>query len=215
LLPHRRLDREGTTDVDALEFLPLTAAVLAVPQFLPQLAAIRRSGDTAGVSWSWAALTSASNAGWFVYFVVSGYHTALVPAASATIFAGALAVLIARRGGVRRAAAATVVAWALLLVAAGLVAGGTGLGTALTVSFAIQVTPSVWTAYRTDEPTGISRGTWLLILAELLCWGVYGAHESDVQLTVLGAIGVVAATLMLVRAAPRAQRRARTPARMS
>ena len=36
--------------------LPLVAAFLAVPQFLPQLARVRRASTTAGVSWSWAAL---------------------------------------------------------------------------------------------------------------------------------------------------------------
>src|SRR5215470_8685851 len=44
--------------------LPLVAAVLAVPQFLPQLARLARTGETAGVSWSWAALTSINNAAW-------------------------------------------------------------------------------------------------------------------------------------------------------
>jgi hypothetical protein len=57
----------------------------------------------------------------------------------------------------------------------------------------------VWTAYRTHRPTGIARGTWLLILVELFCWGVYGVHESDLQLTVLGWTGVAASVLMLAR----------------
>jgi hypothetical protein len=70
----------------------------------------------------------------------------------------------------------------------------------LTVSFVLQVAPSVWTAYRTRRPTGISRGTWLLIFAELFCWGVYGVHESDPRLTVLGWTGVFASILMLIRA---------------
>src|SRR5512142_2504738 len=74
------------------------AAVLAVPQFLPQLARLRRTGETAGVSWSWAALTSVNNAAWAGYFALSGLWTALVPATSATVLAGALAVLLARRG---------------------------------------------------------------------------------------------------------------------
>ena len=60
--------------------LPLVAAVLAVPQFLPQLARVRRAGTTAGVSWSWAALTSVNNAAWLAYFALSGFWTALVPA---------------------------------------------------------------------------------------------------------------------------------------
>ena len=65
--------------------LPLVAAVLAVPQFLPQLARLRRTGETAGVSWSWAALISINNAAWLGYFALSGFWTALVPAVSATI----------------------------------------------------------------------------------------------------------------------------------
>ena len=70
--------------------LPLVAAILAVPQFLPQLARLRRTGETAGVSWSWAALTSVNNAAWAGYFALSGFWTALVPATSATVLAGAL-----------------------------------------------------------------------------------------------------------------------------
>ncbi len=183
-----------------LDWLPVVATLFAVPQFLPQMAAVWRTGDTAGVSWAWAALTSVSNAGWIAYFALSGYWTALVPAIAATVLAGALAVLLARRRGVRPRPAAAVAGWAVLLLVAWVVAGRAGVGTALTASFVLQVTPSVWTAYRTARPTGISRGTWLLILAELLCWGVYGVHESDLQLTVLGGTGVVAGVLMLARA---------------
>lgn len=182
-----------------LEWLPVAATVFAVPQFLPQLAAVRRTGDTAGVSWSWAALTSVGNGGWIGYFALSGYWTALVPATSATVLAGALAVLLARRGGVRVRSAAAVAGWAALLVLAWALAGRAGIGTALTASFVLQVAPSVWTAYRTRHPTGISRGTWLLVLAELLCWGVYGLYRSDPQLAVLGWTGVVASVLMLAR----------------
>jgi hypothetical protein len=63
----------------------------------------------------------------------------------------------------------------------------------------LQVTPSVWTAYRTHQPSGIARGTWLLILAELLCWGLYGLHQSDPRLAVLGWTGVAASVLVLAR----------------
>ena len=82
--------------------LPLVAVVLAVPQFLPQLARVRRSGTMAGVSWSWAALTSVNNAAWLAYFALSGFWTALVPAISATVLSGLLAVELARRGGACR-----------------------------------------------------------------------------------------------------------------
>ncbi len=182
--------------------LPLVAAILAVPQFLPQLARLRRTGETAGVSWSWAALTSINNAAWAGYFALSGFWTALVPAISATVLAGALAVMLARRGaGFSRRSAALALAWTALLITAARLFGRAGLGTALTVAFLLQVTPSVWTAYRADDITGIAKGTWLLILGELLCWGLFGIYESDPRLIVLGATGVVASLLVLARVA--------------
>ena len=191
----------------AFSLLPVVAAVLAVPQFLPQLARLRRTGETAGVSWSWAALTSINNAAWAAYFALSGFWTALVPAISATVLAAALAVMLTRRGtGFPRRPAALALAWAVLLIAAGL-SGRAGLGTALTIAFGLQVTPSVWTAYRTDRTTGIAMGTWLLIFGEPLCWGVFGIYQADPRLIVLGATGVTASLLVLARAArPRAPR---------
>ncbi|HXH95865.1 MAG TPA: hypothetical protein VNH40_01525, partial [Gaiellaceae bacterium] len=102
----------------------------------------------------------------------------------------------------------------LLAVAAS--AGGVGAqGALLTGAFALQVTPSLWTAYRTDRPTGISRGTWALVLGELSCWTVFGVHRSAPRLIVLGITGVVASTLMLARTfrAPEASGREITLAR--
>jgi uncharacterized protein with PQ loop repeat len=182
-----------------LDWLPVVATVFAVPQFLPQLLAVWRTGDTAGVSWTWAALTSVSNGGWIVYFGQSRLWTALVPATAATVLAGFLALLLARRDRVPGRGAAIVAGWAALLGLAWAIAGRVGLGTVLIVSFILQVTPSVWTAYRTARPSGVSRGTWLLILAELFCWGVYGLHIGDPRLIVLGWTGVAASVLVLVR----------------
>jgi uncharacterized protein with PQ loop repeat len=191
-----------------VSLLPLVATVLAAPQFLPQLARLARTGETAGVSWSWAALTSINNAAWGAYFALSGFWTAVAAAISATLLAGALAVLLARRRtGFPRRPSVLALAWAALLITAAALFGRTGLGTALTVAFLLQVTPSVWTVYRTDDTAGISKSTWLLIFAELLCWGVFGIHESDPRLIVLGATGVTASLLVLARAArPRAPR---------
>jgi uncharacterized protein with PQ loop repeat len=180
-----------------LEWLPVAAAVFAVPQFLPQLVAVWRTGDAAGVSWSWAALTSVGNAGWTVYFALSGLPAALVPATSATVLAGLLAALLGRRDGVAVRSAVLATGWAAMLALGWIAGGRAGLGSALTVSFVLQVTPSVWTAYRTRRPTGISGGTWLLVLAELACWGVYGVHRADPRLIVLGWTGVAASLLML------------------
>jgi hypothetical protein len=185
--------------IDALDYAPIAATAFAVPQFLPQLARLRATGDTAGVSWAWATLTSVNNAAWFGYFAMARYWTALIPSSSAAILAGTLAAMLARRGRVRRRPLLLIGTWAALLAAAYGAAGRAGLGTLLTAAFVLQVTPSLWTAYRTARPTGISPGTWLLILGELTCWLAYGLHRSDPRLIVLGVTGVSASALMLGR----------------
>src|SRR5262245_61283471 len=184
---------------DYLDYVPIAAAAFAVPQFLPQIARLRTTGDTAGVSWSWGALTGVNNGAWLAYFVLSRYWTALVPSCSATVAAGTLAAMLTLRGRARLRPALLIGGWATLLVGAYAVAGRAGLGTLLTAAFALQVTPSIWTAYRTERPTGIARGTWLLVLCELSCWTVFGLHKPDPRLIVLGVSGITASSLMLVR----------------
>jgi hypothetical protein len=184
---------------DLLNYLPIAAAAFAVPQFLSQLRKLRATDDTAGVSWSWATLTSVNNAAWFAYFAASAYWTALVPASSATLLAGTLATMLARRGQAKARPAVLIASWVALLMVVFTVAGRTGLGTLLTVAFILQVTPSLWTAYRTVHPTGVAAGTWLLILGELSCWTIFGLHQADPRLIALGLTGVTASALMLSR----------------
>ena len=185
--------------IDLLDYAPIAAAGFAVPQFLPQIRKLRATGDSAGVSPSWAALTSVNNAAWIAYFTMARYWTALVPSSSATLLAGTLAVMLLRRRPPGARPSALIGAWAITLAVVGVAAGRAGLGPLLTAAFLLQVTPSVWTAYRTVRPTGISSGTWLLVLAELTCWLIFGLHVSDPRLITLGASGIIVSALMLAR----------------
>jgi len=200
--------------IDALEYAPIAATAFAVPQFLPQIRKLRATHDTAGVSWSWAALTSLNNAAWFAYFVLARYWTALIPSSSAALLAGTLALMLTVRGQARPRPSVLVGTWAATLVTAYAIAGRAGLGTLLTAAFIVQVTPSVLTAYRTACPTGVSPGTWILILGELSCWLLFGWHESDPRLITLGVTGVTASALMLTRIyrTSRREQSARAPA---
>jgi uncharacterized protein with PQ loop repeat len=197
-----------TTVFDAI---PIVAALFAVPQFGPQIHKVRSSDDTAGLSWSWAALTSVNNAAWMVYFTLSHYLTALVPAASATSLAGGLAVMLARHRRPSRRTMALITVWVATLTAAFASAGRAGLGTMLAAAFFVQVTPSVWTAYRSRDSSGISPGTWALILAEVSCWLVYGIHRAEPRLIGLGLTGVAASLLMLARVARTPHHRTKRP----
>lgn len=188
-----------TNPAAVLDYAPIAAAAFAIPQFLPQIRKVLATADTAGVSGSWAALTSVNNAAWFTYFALSRYWFALVPSSSATLLAGTLAVVLAKRGATSRRAGVLTLGWALLMTAALAFGGRTALGTLLTAGFVVQVTPQLWTAYRTARPTGISRGTWLLVLGELSCWAAFGIHRADPTLMVLGFTGVTVGVLMLLR----------------
>lgn len=182
-----------------LGYAPIAAAVFGVPQFLPQMLKLRATRDSAGISWSWAALTTVNNAAWIGYFALSGYWTALVPSCSVTALAGALTVMLTGRADANRRSLAAIGAWAATLAVACLVAGRVGLGTLLTAAFVVQVAPSLRAAYRTAHPSGVSAGTWALILGELACFLIYGLYRSDPRLVALGCTGVIASTLMLAR----------------
>src|SRR5215472_16651026 len=128
--------------IDVLNYAPIAAAAFAIPQFLPQILRLRVTRDTAGVSWSWAALTSLNNAAWIAYFALSRYWTALIPSSSATLLAGALAVMLTRRGRARPRQSALIGTWGAMLVTAYVLAGRAGLGTLLTAAFFLQAAPS-------------------------------------------------------------------------
>ena len=187
---------------DVLGYAPIAATVFAVPQFLPQILKLRATRDPAGVSWAWATLTCLNNAAWIAYFALEHYWTALVPSSSATVLAGTLAVLLYTKDRPKLRSSVPIATWAAMLVAAYLILGRAGLGALLTAAFVVQVAPSIWAAYRTERPTGISAGTWLLIGGELCCWLTFGLYKSDPRLITLGLTGVTASALMLARTRP-------------
>jgi hypothetical protein len=183
-----------------LDYLPFVAAAFGIPQYVPQIVKLRATGDTAGVSWAWATLTGVNNTAWFGYFMLSGYWTAGLPSTAASVLGATMSVLLARRGARTTRATVWICVWAAALLVAVVAGGRAGLGTLLATASIVQLTPSIWTAYRTARPTGISRGTWALVLGELTCWLVFGLGKSDGRLIALGATGVTAAVLMLIRA---------------
>ena len=188
-----------TALMEPITVLPALAAGFAVPQFVPQIRKLGRTNDTAGLSTAWALLTSINNVAWFGYFAASRYWVALIPSSSVALLGGWLGIMLNRRRGMTDRVWAIIGAWTLVLV----IAAGIDrrlLGATLTGAFLVQVVPAVVAAYRTRRPTGIAQGTWLLMLAELSCWALFGATNRDGPLIILGTTGVISALLMLYRA---------------
>jgi hypothetical protein len=91
------------------------------------------------------------------------------------------------------------IAWAALLTGATLIGGWSALGAVLGMSYAVQVAPSLWTAWRTYAPTGIAPGTWVLFFVQVILWGYYGVAEQDWAIKGFAITGIVSSLLMLLR----------------
>jgi uncharacterized protein with PQ loop repeat len=177
----------------------VVATLLAIVTLIPQVTKLWRTRNAEGVSATWATLGTVSNGAWTAYLLSQALWLAVPSTAVMAVFYLITVLLIGRAGRPTRTAVVLGTAGALLLVAAGLVGGWPGLGLVLGVSFGVQATPSVWTAFRTWAPRGISPGTWQLILIEGLLWLVYGAGHGDRAIVVFGILSSIASALMLGR----------------
>lgn len=185
---------------ETLANIAVIAATIGTFTFLvPQTVKLIRTRDTEGVSATWPALGFVVNLGWFVYMISQQLWAAV--AAPLVTFLSYLVVLWAlRRAG--RSLRSSVIrggAWAVVLTVVGLVLGWPAFGVALGISIGVQLTPSIWSAYRSADPSGVSPGTWWIGLAEALLWGYYGLFNRDAGIITFGVVATMASTLMLAR----------------
>lgn len=185
---------------ETLANIAVVAATIGTVTFLvPQTVKLIRTRDTEGVSTVWPALGFVVNLGWFVYMILQQLWLATL--APLVTFLSYLVVLWAlRRAGENlRHSALLGAAWSVVLVAVAVTAGTEAFGVALGVSIGVQLSPSVWSAYRSADPSGVSPGTWWIGLAEAVLWGYYGIFHRDSGIITFGIIATVAAVLMLGR----------------
>ena len=177
----------------------IVASLLAVGSLVPQAVRLLRTHDVAGVSVLWTALGTVTNLAWFAYALARELWAG-VPATLATAsFYGFLFLTLVRFGGLARAAVLGGMTWAVFLTGVTMIGGWSALGAVLGVSYAVQVGPSLWTAWRTYAPSGIAPGTWALIFVQVILWGYYGVDEHDWAIKGFALSGIAASTLMLLR----------------
>jgi uncharacterized protein with PQ loop repeat len=177
----------------------VAATVLAAIFLLPQIVKLARTGDATGVSSTWPALGVATNVGWFAYLSSQRLWPSVPSTVLMMVFYSMVLRYLARTGVPLQASVLRGVVWGVMLLTALGLGGWDALGLVLGLSYAVQLAPSVWTAYRTHAPSGISPGTWWLGGIEAVLWGFYGSAYGDVPLVVFAGFGVVAASLMLAR----------------
>ena len=177
----------------------VTATLLAWGSLVPQIRKLARTGDVVGVSANWPAMGLVTNAAWTSYLLSQALWLA-APSTAVMVGFYALVLWMLHRSGaslLRPAAGGGV--WAAGLTVVGLAGGWGTLGIVLGWSYAVQLSPQVWTAYRTWRPSGIAPGTWMLVTVEAALWWIYGWWFSDTPIMIYAAVGVTAGVLILVR----------------
>ena len=179
--------------------LVLASATGLTAVFLfPQIARVSHSGDTSGLSATWAVFGLTTNLAWILYLGTLGLWAAVLAPALAVVTYGIMVVVLVRRasgsGWVWAAAGYTAV-----LATAWSWGGVEALGVILVLAPVVQMTPAIWAAHRVRCPTGISPVTWSLSGAEALLWGWYGLLVGDLALLGYGLVTAVGSILILRR----------------
>ncbi len=185
---------------ETLATIAIVAATLSTITFLvPQIVKLVRTGDSAGVSSTWPALGLVTNVGWFTYVISQQLWAAMLAPFVTFISYGVTLWALRRTGRDLQTSYVRGASWTLLLVGTTVAAGWTTLGVVLGLSYGVMLAPSIWTAYRTAHPSGISPGTWWIGIIEALLWGYFGLFHADRGIVTFGIVGVIGATLMLAR----------------
>lgn len=177
----------------------LAATALASIGLLPQVMKLIRTRLPDGVSPTWAALGVVTNIAWAAYLTSQALWLALPSVVIIVAGYGATYALLRGLGAQDRRSVPLSASWAVFLIAAALFFGWNGLGTILGFSYAVQVAPGLWVAYRTPRPDGIAPATWVIGFAEGALWGYYGWWHGDGPLVIFAAIATVASISMLAR----------------
>jgi uncharacterized protein with PQ loop repeat len=180
------------------ELLAGVGTVLAVVFLVPQIVRVLIGRDVRGLSPSWASFGVLTNLAWVAYLASRGLWPAItapfLALAGYTVTLWLVASKAADKAWVRAS-----VAYETLLLAIVFLWGWAGLGVALALTPAIQLTPAVLAAYRSARPEGLSPMTWALMVVEAVMWGGYGWLTADIALIGYGAVTAIGSGLVVGR----------------
>lgn len=186
---------------DAAALVAGVATAMTAVGAWPQLHKLRRTGDTAGVSLSTATLSCSAETGWAIYLAGAGLWTAVPEAVVTLTVSVALTAALIRAGAMWLRPAAAAAGWLAALLVARAAGGLHMIGALLSITYAVQLSPAVWTAWRTSRPSGIAASSWVIRLTQSALWGGYGLLRGDRPLFTLGLIGTAASAAILARTA--------------
>jgi uncharacterized protein with PQ loop repeat len=186
-----------------LNLLVVVATVLGSWMAFPQARRIARTRRVDGVSAAWIGVSLAINAWWLTYGLVADVWALLPVSIISLLLYGVMAWFFVLAAG-----RAAIPGLALGMFGLGMVPlpflliGGWELaGVAVGLSYGVQLLPAVVASLRTSVLSGVSSTTWIIAAVESMLWLAYGLGVGDIALTLAGLVGVVMASVILVRLA--------------
>lgn len=177
----------------------VVATGLAWSTLIPQIRRLWKTLDTSGVSITWPMIGFVSNAAWTAYLVSQSLWPAAISTVGMLVFYVVVIRALGTAGAPLRRPAVRGLIWLTALIAIRAAFGWTALGLTLGWSYAAQMTPAIFSTYRSRDPSGVSVGSWVMITVESLLWGGYGWIQSDLPIMVYAVTGTVSGILILAR----------------
>ena len=177
----------------------VAASAVTFVQIVPQVLRLLRIRRIEGTSPAWAAIGTAINVGWIAYVVAEQLWYTIPAVLAGAASYGLVLFLLYRNGADVRIGILLGLAVGAASVAIQLGAGWTVLGTVLGLSNGLYLGPSVFAAWRSHAPVGVSPLTWMLVASEGILWGFYGVLVAKGPIIVYGSTAAALAALVLLR----------------
>jgi uncharacterized protein with PQ loop repeat len=157
--------------------------IIGLFRAMPQLVRLLRAREAFGVSVDTAATSAICSFSWVAYGALTGqFYFSLASGLTGFIFT--LITLFALRFGRRVKEFKVAPLWLVVLLLAGVLAGQNGLGLVLAISVLVSNMPQLWLAYKENDLSDLSLGTWLISTIEGLIWLTYSLLQQDIAIMV-------------------------------
>lgn len=177
--------------------LGIIGTVIGLVRAVPQLIRLLRNRHAYGVSLDTAATSSIVSFGWATYGMLTGQlYVSLASGSTGVIFA--MVTVAAIRFGHHVNELRVTPIWLAVLLLVGFITGKTGLGILLPVSVLVANIPQLWVACKGGNLSDLSLGTWLLSVAEGLCWSLYAYLRVDASIAVFGVVQFITSGLIVM-----------------
>ena len=163
--------------------LGFTGTIIDLLRAAPQLVRLLRERKSFGVSVDTSGTSCVVSLGWTTYGIITDQIFVALASGAIASFFFIITVAALHLGRSAREFRVTPL-WFIVLFSAVTFFGKNGLGLMLSISALISNVPQIRVAYKEENLSGLSLGTWLLTLSGGLVWLVYGILQNDLTIMV-------------------------------